>query len=85
MQKKKNSLAHQFYNLYEQKFSNLWPLLFVTFPKDSENLKVWTFNFGKWGQKYVETEWTNEEEKNIKITCMAMAILQSLWEEVFKY
>ena len=25
----------------------------LVFPKDSENLKVWTLDFGKWGQKDV--------------------------------
>ena len=39
--KKQPFFARQFYTLYEQKFSNLRPLLSITFPqgKDSKNLK----------------------------------------------
>ena len=37
--KKNLFLPRQFYTLYEHKFSNLRPLLSITFPKDSENLK----------------------------------------------
>ena len=42
--------------MLKQKCSNLRPLLFNTFPQRIPNLqKSWTFDFGKWGQKDVET------------------------------
>ena len=43
---KKSFLQRQFYTLYEQKFSNMRPLLFITFPNDSENSK--SLDIGVW-------------------------------------
>ena len=44
--------ARQFYTLYELKYSNLRPLLFNSFPQGfGKSKKVWTLDFGKWGQK----------------------------------
>ena len=44
-------LAGQFYTLYEQKFSNLRPLLSITFPKDFEYLKSLDIGLWKVGAK----------------------------------
>ena len=47
--KKKIVFARQFHTIYEQKFSNLIPLLFITFPPrfcESKKLGHWTFGSG---------------------------------------
>ena len=50
-QKEYNFFARQFYTIYEQKYSNLRPPFSITFPQGFQNLKPWTLEFGKWGQK----------------------------------
>ena len=62
--KKHFLFAWQFYTYYEQKLSNLRPLLLITFSKNPKIWKVWTFDFGTWGQKDVLTEWTNDSSAN---------------------
>ena len=36
-------------------FLNLRPLFSISFPKDSKSQNFWTSDFGKWGQKEVQT------------------------------
>ena len=73
----------QFYTLYDQKFLNLSHFSPLLFPKDSGNLKIWTFDFEKLGQKDIWTEWTNEKNPQKKLFSPA-EILHPLWAKVFK-
>ena len=63
--RKQTFFARQFNTLYEQKFSNLTPLLPLHFPKDSENLKkfkYWTLESG--GKKtFKQSEQTKKISK----------------------
>ena len=55
----------RFYTLYGQKFSNLRPLFFITFHKDSENLNFLDIGLWEVGEKIPLNGVRNTDTKNV--------------------
>ena len=69
----------RFYTLYEQRYSNLRPLLPLVFPKDSENLKkVWHLTLGIGGKNTFKWSEQMKKKKFVK------NFFCPLWSKVFK-
>ena len=79
--KKKLFLPRGFYTLYDQKLSNLRPLLSISFPKDCSNLKSLDIELREVGAKRPLNGLRNTNSRKIlptKQTFFCAAILQPL-------
>ena len=82
--KKKKKKLRQFYTLYELKFSNLRPLLFITFPQEfwkSKKFGHWTMGNG--GKKMFKRSEQMKKKKSLQKK-IAAAVLHPLWAKVLK-
>ena len=61
--KKQTFFVRQFYTIYKQKFSNLRPLLSITFPQEFQKSKKFGhLTSGSWGKKTFK--WSEQMKKN---------------------
>ena len=75
--------AWRFYTLYGQKFSNLRPLLSITFPQGFQKSKKFGHcTFGSGGKNTFKRRKQMRKRKLLK-TFFAVAILHHLWAKVF--
>ena len=81
----KSANMRWFYNLYEQKFSNLRPFLAITFPKGFRKSKFcwhWTV---KWTVKWSEKVWRTDRHTDISTNGKNRPIGLILWKYGYQW